>query len=502
MEADELWNDIAPDHDGDDDKAKEPATTSAIDQPITGTAAGGESTSSHSIDDNDDDSDDDLISDPNLLLIDDLLDIPEPPSSISVVNAALDLLLLILICLFCFTLSSAEGGTYIDGMEKISIFKHVAIIVAPIFPLLLFCMVVFAVIYPWKSKRSKFWLIISYTLGAPMYHVTFRDGFIGDILTSSVRPLQDIAFTIFYILYGLKGWWTQSYDLDHINANLPIESNWILHTWILPMCMISPLWCRFLQNLRQCYENKQRWPYLGNALKYFIAAEVAMFGIFNPTKKQTFIWLSCFVIATLYQVWWDVFMDWELIQIKGSGKIQLRATRIYQYKWMYWVIFCINFVLRFCWTLSFLPPHYLNKAGVLSATFEGDISTVLSPMIASAEIIRRTLWGLLRLELEAIKVARKDERLQGTWVDEEYKLLSCDDGGDEGGMNGDDIELQPMSMREGLEPMKSTELVSSGVWLSSDMSMLSDLQIFGELCLYSTIFTGLGMVAAAHRMTY
>jgi hypothetical protein len=66
--------------------------------------------------------------------------------------------------------------------------------------------------------------------------------------------------------------------------------------------MVSPLWWRFLQNLRQSYEAKQRWPYLGNALKYFVAAEVALFGVFDPSKKQTYLWLSSFVIATLYQV--------------------------------------------------------------------------------------------------------------------------------------------------------------------------------------------------------
>jgi hypothetical protein len=71
--------------------------------------------------------------------------------------------------------------------------------------------------------------------------------------------------------------------------------------------MVSPLWWRFLQNLRQSYEAKQRWPHLGNALKYFVAAEVALFGVFDPSKKQTFLWLSCFVIATLYQVSWSMF---------------------------------------------------------------------------------------------------------------------------------------------------------------------------------------------------
>lgn len=402
----------------------------------------------------------------------------EPPNVEAMAGAAVDSLILILLSLFLFTFSSAEGGRYVDGMASMSTFTFIALVAAPVFPLLLFVGTVFSLIVPWKKWKS-FWKILSFTIGAPMYHVTFRDGFIGDVFTSAVRPMQDIAFTFFYLLSGLEGWWKQSYGLD--DADLPLEKNWLLHTYILPTCMVSPLLWRFLQNLRQCYENKQRWPYLGNALKYFIAAEVAMFGVFDPYKKKSFLWLSCFVGATLYQIWWDVFMDWELIVVDGS-RVRLRKTRLYSVKWMYWTIFAINCVLRFCWTLSFLPPHYLNKAGVLSKTFEGDLSSILNPTIASAEIIRRTLWGFLRVELEAIKVGRKDSRLKGAWSDEPQEF-----------------ELKDMATT-GMQPF-SQRVPTSAAWISSDMSPLSEIQILSELCIYATIFTGLGMLAAAHRVT-
>lgn len=393
----------------------------------------------------------------------------KPPTVEAAAGLALDSLILILISLFFFTFSSAEGGSYIDGMASIHTLKFIALVAAPVFPLLLFLGGAFAAVFPW-GKRKEFWKVISLTIGAPFFHVTFRDGFVGDILTSSVRPMQDTAFTCFYFLSGLQGWWTETYNLDA--ADTPLEKNWLLHTCILPMCMASPLWWRFLQNLRQCYENKKRWPYLGNALKYFIAAEVAMFGVFNPSRKQSMLWLSCFVGATLYQIWWDVFMDWELFEI-NSGSLRLRKTRIYQRRWIYWAIFVVNVVLRFCWTLSFLPPHYLNRAGVLSDTFEGDLTAILNPTIASAEIVRRTLWGFLRVELEAIKVARKEPHLKGAWVDE---------------LDGD-IELKMIAM-DGANPIGQVP------------AEVNDLQLLGELSVYATIFTSLGMLAAAHRVTY
>jgi hypothetical protein len=174
--------------------------------------------------------------------------------------------------------------------------------------------------------------------------------------------------------------------------------------------------------------------------------------------------------------------------VDQSG-VRLRSARIYPHRWMYWTTFAINVVLRFCWTLSFLPPHYLHKAGVLSKTFEGGISSVLEPTIASAEIIRGTLWGFLRVEMEAIKVGRKEPRLKGAWADDFNfnSNLDCD------------IELKVMSTK-GVDPLQPPPTISGAV-LASDMSMLSDIQILGELCLWATAFTSLGMIAAAHRVT-
>lgn len=70
--------------------------------------------------------------------------------------------------------------------------------------------------------------------------------------------------------------------------------------------LVSPLWWRYLQNLRQSYDGKRRWPFLGNAAKYFCAAQVAVVGIFFPSQRRTAWWLCAFALATLYQVWWDV----------------------------------------------------------------------------------------------------------------------------------------------------------------------------------------------------
>lgn len=381
------------------------------------------------------------------------------------------------------------------------------------------------------------------------------DGFIGDIMTSTVRPLQDVAFTMFYLFSGLEGWWNTSYDLD--DADRPLERSWLLHTIVLPACMASPLWWRFCQNLRQSYDHRQRWPFLGNALKYLIAAEVALFGVFNPHHQKRAMWLLAFTGATLYQIWWDIVMDWELFVVErtdrkghdsnsssktehigemdiGKGDIEmtsisseergestpssitnsrtitdepsspiyiavkpwvdcigmyvgpgtrfrLRPKRLYKYKALYYIICVVNILLRFCWTLSFIPPKYLTRSGKLEEAFGSNIQNVINPAVASAEIIRRSLWGLLRVELEAIKRADELSGRSDAEANKETMESTSSDG-----------PMEPMEVQWTDGPPTFAQLIRS------DLSHLPELTVLKELSLWATVFTSLGILAAAH----
>ena len=252
--------------------------------------------------------------------------------------------------------------------------------------------------------------------------------------------------------------------------------------------------------MRQVYDERQRWPYLGNALKYFLAAQVAMFGVFHPEQRHNSVWLTSFFLATLYQCWWDVYMDWNLIDEKGN----LRSKRLYHSKAFYWAIAWINLILRFCWTLSFLPLHYLNSTGVLTETFTGTFfSHILGPVIAAGEIIRRTLWGFLRFEWEAIKTSACENG-----CDKIYLEGNVDDAN-----YGEDssMELQPMVVRASreitsfgleLDPPAVTMRKGRALLLMTDMSSMTSIQVIGELAMYATTFCFFCLVVAAHRGTY
>jgi hypothetical protein len=225
------------------------------------------------------------------------------PSPASLLGAALDLLLYILVTLVLYTVAAIGAAdetlflVNVDNEKQRPYHKFLggyqnwwaalSSLAAPTFPLVLFLFCLAKTIWPWRRRRTLWW-ILSYTIYAPWHEVTFRDGLIGDILTSTVRPLQDVAFTTCYILFGLNQWWylqqqqhhnndssappatdhaASIYDdennaatttstitsnfVDAADANVPaMEKSWILHTLILPACAISPLWYRFLQTVR------------------------------------------------------------------------------------------------------------------------------------------------------------------------------------------------------------------------------------------------------------
>ena len=404
-----------------------------------------------------------------------------------VLLAALDLTIVSCVSLLWFTVASSSVAVG----ESSSYLTYTA----PFVPLGLFAWTLYRAFVPWKTRGTLWVTLLTRTMSAPCSKVTFRDGFIGDLLTSTVRPLQDLVSTLFFLPLGLHAYWS-SYTLGDDSSLAttielpPVERNWILHTFVLPACILSPQWWRFCQNLRQCYDAKQRWPYLGNAFKYMFAALVATFGMFDPSIKQHPLWIGSFVMATMYQVWWDVVMDWGLLESDEDSKWcrwMLRSERLYQPTWMYILIFVMNVLLRFMGMFTLLPPVYLSRTtGRMVQTFPNVGRFTDGSMAACAEIVRRTIWALLRLEWEVIQIRRKEQRAVVV-VEEDVEWTN------------DHRDLQPMAIESSLRRSVWENIRFKHVRWSSDMSDLNDIQILTELCVWATMFTGLAIVAAAHR---
>lgn len=424
------------------------------------------------------------------------------PSSYHVLNAATNHLLLLLICLLFFTMSSNVIGS--DSLtstntvdESMSIFLSTPLV----FPLALFFLSFFSSCCRVSATARLEWNFAFYrvllrTLWAPLYPVTFRDGFVGDILTSTVRPLQDIVWISITLV------WSSSQKI--------YSYSWWIYSVFLPACAVSPLWYRYLQNLRQTYDSKSRWPYLGNAFKYLLAAQVGLFGVYGQ-ERHSYFWIFSFVIATLYQVWWDIFMDWELfVRDRNDAYVyKLRTKRLYKRKWMYYAIFVTNILLRFCWTLTFVPLKSVTKSGILRDTFflREDSGTLhhllMGPLLAIAEILRRSLWGLLRVELEAIRIIDKHQTTNSVYSCDEADSLQNSDFISNTSDLTPSTSLNDFNKDEWKRMPTTTSSSTSAIqqlWTDKyNISENSKLQILGELCVWATAFTGLGIVAAANQ---
>lgn len=366
------------------------------------------------------------------------------PSGPSVFGAALDLSMPIL---FNFHLFIEAYNHMAEGGEM----------TAKILPLIFLSVLIVRSFIP-PSRRNRFWATVKFTAMAPFHKVRFRDAFVGDVLTSLVRPAQDVLFALSYYATVIYGTVFGSYGLAE--AGLILEKSWILHNVILPSCALLPLWWKFLQTLRQSYDAGKRWPFLGDSLKYLSAAMVIIYGMTHPEDRRSSWWLISFVLAVMYQIVWDTVVDWELLvitprvtdtqpvecqspicasisslrpssrlllgmqmyilqpisdayrrltaKIPTWEQIQLRPKRLYKNNHFYWRIFIVNAMLRFTWMLCFIPAYRLSSSSEKETTFSSDVNSYIGVLLPVAEIVRRCYWGFLRVEMETIKMMDSD----------------------------------------------------------------------------------------------
>jgi hypothetical protein len=282
---------------------------------------------------------------------------------------------------------------------------------------------------PWQNRKLYFKTLFK-TVAAPWYPVNFVDSYIGDILTSLVRvftPLEALfVFTVYYCIDLGKHSYSISNDVKNpLNVLLyrhevlqhrkevynMIATSSFMQFVIFPFVSLFPLWVRFLHCLRRAAETGKRFPHYTNAAKYASAFCVIAFASFRPQVRRSPLWIGCFIFTTVFQFTWDIFMDWGLIAYNKFGlneppinflkRFRLRSTKLLGEKWVctYTFIAVFNLVLRFSWTLTLLPDPMSNAFVASHSVFE-HIFTYLTPLLAATEIVRRMVWGFLRLEWE------------------------------------------------------------------------------------------------------
>lgn len=140
------------------------------------------------------------------------------------------------------------------------------------------------------------------------------------------------------------------------------------------------------------------WPYTFNMLKYSLSIVVVVMGAYPPaeTSQNYTLYLAKFyfisVISTLYSCYWDFKNDWGLFQDRTEWPLLRPQLKYESVIWYYYLCLFFNPIFRCFWTLSFSPGHP-------------------SPFLSLFELLRRCMWGILRLEWAQINDDKQNASL-------------------------------------------------------------------------------------------
>ncbi|KAL1841452.1 hypothetical protein VTJ49DRAFT_7067 [Mycothermus thermophilus] len=229
---------------------------------------------------------------------------------------------------------------------------------------------------PILHHRARRWFVHSHfrLLLSGLYPVEFRDFFLGDIWCSLTYATCNIE--LFFCLYA-NSW------------NNPEQCN-SSHSRLLGFfSALPPIW-RALQCIRRYYDTRNWFPHLANCGKYTMTIITAVWlSLYRIGDSHTN--LSLFItFATINAVYcsvWDIFMDFALLQPNARKKF-LRNITALRPVWIYYAIMVIDPILRFSWVFYAIFTHNTQH------------STLVTFFVAMAEVVRRGLWTIFRVENE------------------------------------------------------------------------------------------------------
>ncbi|KAG8366377.1 hypothetical protein BUALT_Bualt17G0073400 [Buddleja alternifolia] len=254
--------------------------------------------------------------------------------------------------------------------------------ITELLPLGLVVLVVVIMLCPlniiYQSSRYFLLVCLFHSILAPLYKVTLPDFWLADQLTSQVQALRSLEFYICYYGWG---------DYKH-RQNSCGESD-VFNTFSFIIAGV-PYWWRLLQCLRRLYDEKDAM-HGYNGVKFFLTIVAVCARTAYTLQRGTswwFIALITSIAATILSMYWDIVLDWGLLQHKSKNR-WLRDKLLIPHKSVYFVAIALNLLLRLAWMQTVL--------NITVFSLNGQTMTVL---VASLEIIRRGVWNFFRLENE------------------------------------------------------------------------------------------------------
>ncbi|KAL8518655.1 hypothetical protein ACS0TY_009847 [Phlomoides rotata] len=230
----------------------------------------------------------------------------------------------------------------------------------------------------YRSSRYFLLVCLFHCVLAPLYKVTLPDFILADQLTSQVQSLRSLEFYICYYGWG-------DYKKRENNCN----SSPVFQTFSFIIAAIPFTW-RLLQCLRRLYDEKDAMQGY-NGLKYFSTiVAVCTRTAYNHNRGISWkmIALLSSIIATVVSTYWDIVLDWGLLQRRSKNR-WLRDKLLISHKSVYFVAIVLNVLLRLAWMQT-----------VMNITVFSLHRQTMTTLVASLEIIRRGVWNFFRLENE------------------------------------------------------------------------------------------------------
>lgn len=284
-----------------------------------------------------------------------------------------------------FFMLSVFYNFYIDseGSELLAMVLLISYLIFTICPLNIF-------------YRGSRWMVIKTLIEAalaPFGPVRFRNYMIASWMTSLAVPIKDLYLSICFL--STDAWTMNQYPKCYMHD-----------FWLCILPMLPFTWRLFQIFNRIYYKPSMLKGQVWNFFRYGTSIILIVMTYFQLNRgEHQFIWIFMYLVCTEYTSFLDVYQDWGLLRNSKNGWV-LRPNIYFKKSFYYWVI-AVNFICRFAWTISLLPNQVLEGLPLnkyLSAEFLMFIMGVM-------EIIRRTLWSVLRIERERAENTEKYRKI-------------------------------------------------------------------------------------------
>ena len=230
--------------------------------------------------------------------------------------------------------------------------------------------------FPMLYHHARKWWGVSHwrLLCAGLYPVEFRDFYLGDMYCSETYAMSQ--FELFFCLYAHH--WR---DPPQCNSN---------HSHLLGFFTTIPAIWRALQCLRRYYDSRNWFPHLANFAKYLCNIlyymSLSLYRM-NLTPQYRAVFITLAAVNGVYCSFWDVAMDFSLGNPYAEHPF-LRDRLAYRRVWVYYAAVILDVILRQQWIFYAIFQHDLQHAAALSF------------FVGLAEVFRRGVWSLFRVENE------------------------------------------------------------------------------------------------------